>query len=153
MSGLHTWHYGAVKASVEFRNEICIVGLVGPVTRRSLDQLKVDVLRSCPRPTRVFVVDVSTCAIAVTADELGELALDAHMHGVIKEPVVFVVNEEQGELFGEHSEAMIEHGLLRIRARSMQLALGWALRRVAVAAWSVELQRSGRRTVRVRAGI
>lgn len=147
MTRAHTWNCGAAAASIQFADSLGVVELRGPLTRRALDQLKVDVMRLAPCPTYVFVVDVSAAIVAVDVDELAELALDSHLHGVIKEPIVFVVNDEQTDLFRAHSEAIVEHGLLRVVATSLDRGLEWAQRRAMTSAWTAELRADGRNHV------
>lgn len=138
----HQWRYGdgAAVAEVVFVHHVVELELKGLVTRSTLAQVLADVERESVRRVRLgrvhaYVVDVSGCAIALDTDELAELELNQNQRNIIAAPIVFVVSDEQIELFQRHADAMDGHGLLRVPAATLAGARTWAHRRAMFAEW------------------
>jgi hypothetical protein len=134
------WRYGAATAEVTHEQGLCVLDLRGPVTRRVLDQIKVDLFRTMPR-TFVIIIVLSEAAMVLTEEELADFDLDAHLHGVLTLPAVFVANAEQAASLHGHCASMVHHGLTRVTTTSWPVALQWAARKIAFAELKTDLQR------------
>lgn len=128
-----SWRYGSATAVPELQHGICLLDLRGPISASVISAVRTDLQAMRAGPIHVYIVDYSKAVLAMPAQTLEEITLEARAAGVITTPVAYVCNREELKVFQQHAFNMIQHGLTRVAFLSLDRALDWAVQKAAVA--------------------
>lgn len=127
----HAWRYGSASATAEFYEGLGLVELRGPITIEAITKALIDIVRSAPASTCVYVFCWDRAALATSIDEILAVTATAVFCEFIRLPMAMVVSDAQADDFNRYAFNRIQFGFVRVVFSELQDALRWASRKIA----------------------